>query len=592
MTSPGTIRTVLGDLDVASAAGLRWDYHEHLFQASRLLPGEEIDDADRSREEAALLATAGITGMIEATPIGLGRRPAAVAAISAATGLTVVHVTGAHRAEHYAPDHPILAESAATLANAFVEEIERGIPAVDSDRSAGPALGPSRVPVRAGMVKTGIGYWRIAPFERRVLSAAGAAHRRSGVAVMVHLEHGSAAHEVLDLLDAEGVVASRVVLAHVDRNLDAGLHIELAQRGAHLGYDGMARHQKAPDSAILDCLAAVVAAGHGDRILLGGDVARRSRYISYGGMPGLAYLATRFLPRLVGRIGRDAVDEVVRVNPLRLLTLGVDPVPTQSPMPAPSSLTARLRTPDQRSPAPAHEVPTSVELDGQRLIAIATVDAVEHAEPLGHCVQESGLRSIEITFRTEQAPEVLQRIRESTDLTVGAGTILTPSQVDRAIHAGAQFIVTPGFSPAVIERCLELGCPVVPGAATPSDVMAAFDAGLRVLKFFPAEALGGLRTLDALAGPFPQARFVPTGGITLESAPRYLRHPSVLAVGGSWMVAPRLLHAARWDDITRLCREAVGATTRPTEIPDPRGNGDVHDHPVRSTPSSNTTSST
>ena len=109
-TSPGTIRTVFGDLD---AATLTWDYHEHLFQTSPLLPGEEIDDPDRSRDEAVLLTAAGITAMVEATPIGLGRRPHAVAAISAATGLTVVRVTGAHRAEHYSGDHPLLGEDEA-----------------------------------------------------------------------------------------------------------------------------------------------------------------------------------------------------------------------------------------------------------------------------------------------------------------------------------------------------------------------------------------------------------------------------------------------------------------------------------------------
>lgn len=535
-----TIRTVLGDLDDASAAGLGWDYHEHLFQASRLLPGEELDDSDRSRDEAARLTAAGISAMIEATPIGLGRRPRAVAAISAATGLTVVHVTGAHRSEHYPDDHPIRVASAATLADTFVAEIERGLPAVDSGRSAGPALGPSGQPVRAGLVKAGIGYWRIAAFERRVLEAAGVAHRRTGVAVMVHLEHGSAAHEVLDLLEAEGAAASRVVLAHVDRNLDPGLHRELAQRGAYLGYDGMARHRNAPDAAIVDCLSAVVEAGHGERILLGGDVARRSRYVAYGGLPGLEYLPSRFLPRVVARIGRDTAEKIIRVNPVRLLSIGSGPDPDQH----------RARTTG----------PVPVELGGHRVVAVATVDSLEHARPLGQSLMEAGLRTVEITFRTAVAADVLRRISETTDLVVGAGTVVTPGQVDQAVSAGAQFVVSPGFSRAVVDRCIALGCPVVPGVATASEIMTAMDVGLRVLKFFPAEATGGLRALDALAGPFPEVRFLPTGGITLESMGRYLAHPSVLAVGGSWMVAPALLRAARWDEVTRLSREVVDAT--------------------------------
>jgi len=132
---------------------------------------------------------------------------------------------------------------------------------------------------------------------------------------MVHLEHGSATYEVLDVLEGYGIKADRVILAHVDRNLDAGLHTELAARGAYLGYDGMARHVNGPDSAILDCAEAVVSSGGGDRLLLGGDVARRSRYLAYGGMPGLRYLAERFLPRLSDRIGHDAVDRILLQNP-------------------------------------------------------------------------------------------------------------------------------------------------------------------------------------------------------------------------------------------------------------------------------------
>ena len=135
-------------------------------------------------------------------------------------------------------------------------------------------------------------------------------------------------------------------------------------------------------------------------------------------------------------------------------------------------------------------------------------------------------------------------------MTVGAGTVVTPSQVDLAVAAGAQFIVTPGFSRAVIDRCIELGCPVIPGVATASDIMAAFDARLRILKFFPAEPLGGLRTLNALAGPFPQARFVPTGGLTLESVPRYLSTPRC---------GP--LAAAGWSRLTS-CSPPTGSRSR------------------------------
>jgi phosphotriesterase-related protein len=138
---------------------------------------------------------------------------------------------------------------------------------------------------------------------------------------MVHLEHGSAAWEVLDALAAGGLAADRVVLAHADRNLDPGLHAELTLAGAYLGFDGMARHREAPDAAILDCLERVAATGDRHRLLLGGDVARRSRYRAYGGIPGLDYLPTRFLPRVRERMGADVLDLLLITNPARLLTL-------------------------------------------------------------------------------------------------------------------------------------------------------------------------------------------------------------------------------------------------------------------------------
>jgi phosphotriesterase-related protein len=153
-----------------------------------------------------------------------------------------------------------------------------------------------------------------------VLVAVGRLAADTGAPVMVHLEHGSAGHEVLDLLAAEGCPADRVALAHADRNPDPGLHGELAARGAYLGYDGAARHQRWPDSVLIDCLAAVVASGAGDRVLLGGDVARRTRYVSYGGMPGLAYLFERFVPRLRSTLGEAALAALLVDNPARWLS--------------------------------------------------------------------------------------------------------------------------------------------------------------------------------------------------------------------------------------------------------------------------------
>ena len=313
----GAVRTVLADVP-ASALG-RCDYHEHLFQVSPLLPGEELDDEAASGREGASLKAAGVDAVVEATPTGLGRRPAAVARISASTGLTVVHTSGAHRQEHYPHGHWLLDAPVEELAARFTADVLEGLPAEDGPERGAPALGPHGHPVRAGLLKAGVGYWRISAFEHRVLAATAAAARVSGVAVMVHLEHGSAAWEVLDVLREHGLEAARVVLAHADRNLDPGLHLELIAAGAVLGYDGVARHREAPDSALLDCLERVVGAAGPAGVVLGGDVARRSRYRAYGGMPGLDYLPRRFVPRLQQRLGGAVVEALLVRNPAALL---------------------------------------------------------------------------------------------------------------------------------------------------------------------------------------------------------------------------------------------------------------------------------
>jgi predicted metal-dependent phosphotriesterase family hydrolase len=299
------VRTVLGDVHPDSLGQV--NYHEHLFQVSPLLPGDELVDEDRSQEEAADLVASGTRAMVEATPSGLGRRPDAVRRISRATGLHIVHATGAHRAAHYNADDPLVRLDENGLAERFTADVADGFTEAPE--------------VRAGVVKAGIEYWSISAFARRVLAAAAATARTTGAPLMVHLEHGSAAHELLDLLEADGVAPHRVALAHVDRNPDPVLHSELAARGARLGYDGWARHREWPDSVLLDCLERVVDTEAGARaVILGGDVARASRYLSYGGMPGLGYLGRRIVPQLDRRLGAVSTMRLLHDNPASWLT--------------------------------------------------------------------------------------------------------------------------------------------------------------------------------------------------------------------------------------------------------------------------------
>jgi 2-dehydro-3-deoxyphosphogluconate aldolase/(4S)-4-hydroxy-2-oxoglutarate aldolase len=190
-------------------------------------------------------------------------------------------------------------------------------------------------------------------------------------------------------------------------------------------------------------------------------------------------------------------------------------------------------------------------------VPVVVLDAPDRARPLGDALKAGGLPVAEVTFRTPAALEALRVLAGETDLLVGAGTVVRAEQVDQAMEAGARFVVMPGFSRAVVRRCRELGMPVVPGVATATELIAALDEGLGLLKFFPAEASGGVSMLRALHAPFPGVRFIPTGGVTSANAPDYLSLPCVAAVGGSWMVAPQLVRDGEFDTVTQLSAEAV-----------------------------------
>jgi 2-dehydro-3-deoxyphosphogluconate aldolase/(4S)-4-hydroxy-2-oxoglutarate aldolase len=197
-----------------------------------------------------------------------------------------------------------------------------------------------------------------------------------------------------------------------------------------------------------------------------------------------------------------------------------------------------------------------------RLIPVITIDDLRHARPLLQALKAGGLPGAEVTFRTPAAEDALRVMAEDHDVLLGAGSVLDPHQVDRAVAAGARFIVSPGFSRSVARACADQGVPVIPGVATATEISCALEAGLGTVKLFPAEPLGGLRLIDALHLPYPSVRFVPTGGIGPSQLPGYLAHPAVTAVGGSWMAARDLIAHERFDQITRLTADAVGLIRR------------------------------
>jgi 2-dehydro-3-deoxyphosphogluconate aldolase/(4S)-4-hydroxy-2-oxoglutarate aldolase len=194
---------------------------------------------------------------------------------------------------------------------------------------------------------------------------------------------------------------------------------------------------------------------------------------------------------------------------------------------------------------------------GHRIVPVVAIQEVENATPLAEALIAGGLPCAEITFRTAAAEAVIESMAGRGDMLVGAGTVLKIEQVKMAIDAGACFIVAPGFNPKVVEYCIKHAIPVTPGVATPTDIEKAIGFGLDIVKFFPAEAFGGLKTLQAISAPYTMMKFIPTGGINAGNVAEYLRHPKVAAVGGSWMVSSSLISGGQFETITRLTKEAV-----------------------------------
>ena len=192
-----------------------------------------------------------------------------------------------------------------------------------------------------------------------------------------------------------------------------------------------------------------------------------------------------------------------------------------------------------------------------RVLPVVTITDAQDALPLADTLVAGSLPCIEITCRTPAAVDALRIISDRDDMLVGAGTVLTVDQVERAAGAGAQFIVSPGLNPEVAKYCTHHRLPHIPGICTPTEIQIAMEMGFQVLKFFPAEAYGGVNSLNAFAGPFPSVKFIPTGGIDAGNLASYLRSPQVLACAGTWIAGTTLIESKRFDDILANIRRAI-----------------------------------
>lgn len=193
----------------------------------------------------------------------------------------------------------------------------------------------------------------------------------------------------------------------------------------------------------------------------------------------------------------------------------------------------------------------------QPVIPVITIERVEDAVPLAEALVGAGLPVLEVTLRTAAGAASIKAMNTVVGAIAGAGTVIDRKTLDAALDNGAQFIVTPGLSPDVTRETLKARVPILPGIATPTELMAGLDLGLTRFKFFPAEQAGGRAMLDALKGPFGQVRFCPTGGITLDLARDYLTRSNVACVGGGWLTPKKLIDAKQWDEIANLAREAA-----------------------------------
>ncbi|MGK5534234.1 phosphotriesterase family protein [Streptomyces sp. URMC 129] len=303
--APAAVRTVLGDVPPGELGVC--DAHDHLFLRTPRLPGQELDDPGAAAAELRAFRELGGGSVVQWTPRGMGRRRADLAALSRATGVRLVAATGLHQAAHYAPG--ALEPLWDRLAEVFVADL-------------------TTAPVRAGLIKVAGGFHGLDAHARHVMTAAAEAHRATGAPIAVHLELGTGADEVLELLcGGLGVPPARVVLGHLGRSPDVRAHLRAARAGAFLAFDGPSRAHHATDWRLPDLLAALTDAGHADRLLLGADTTTAAARAATGEGPGMPYLLSTLRPGLAAELGEDVVTAVFTDNPARAFA---------SPWPAPA----------------------------------------------------------------------------------------------------------------------------------------------------------------------------------------------------------------------------------------------------------------
>lgn len=308
--SSAQVVTVTGPI-AADVLGVT-DAHEHLFLRTPALPTQEFDELEPAIAEVREGQATGLQAIVELTPIGLGRRPDLLRALSQATGVHILAASGYHRDAHYPTDHWVHTASVDQLAERIVVDLTQGMHPTDWD---GPARELDRA--RAGVIKGGASHERITATEQRRLLAAVAASRQTGAPIVVHTEAGTYGPQIVELLLREGLAPERLALAHMDRNPDVALHAEICATGVSLVYDTPGRTKYAPDSARIELIAAMVKAGHAARLMLGLDLGRRDYFRAYGGGPGLRHLMGDFVPRLREQISDDVVRQLLVDNPAR-----------------------------------------------------------------------------------------------------------------------------------------------------------------------------------------------------------------------------------------------------------------------------------